>query len=159
MSVDGRASLSGPAQRVTPLTTARVVARLDALGYRVAVDDDGDPTGVWGADRFWFLRLGSNHEILQVRGRWHRTLPLARRADLLLAVNDWNRDRIWPKVYLRTEGTSLVVTAEVSVDLAEGVTDDQLDATLLRGLAAGGRLFEALATQLPEVPFPESDVP
>ena len=143
---------SRPVQRTLPLSTARVVERLHALGYRVASDDDGDPTGVWGMDRFWFLRLGSNHEILQVRGRWHRTIPAARRADVLLALNDWNRDRIWPKAYVRAEGDALVVTAEVSVDLAEGVTDDQLDAVLLRGLAAGGRLFEALAQQLPEVP-------
>lgn len=141
-----------PTQRVAPLTTERMMTRLVALGYRVVLDEDGDPTGIWGADRFWFVRLGSKREILQVRGRWHRTVPLARRADLLLAVNDWNRDRMWPKAYVRTEGEFLAVTAEVSVDLAEGVTDDQLDALFLRGLAAGGGLFEALALQLPEVP-------
>jgi hypothetical protein len=140
----------GPAQHTAPLTTERVMDRLVALGYHVALDDDGDPTGVWGTDRFWFVRLGSQHEILQVRGRWSRTVPLARRADLLLAVNDWNRDRMWPKAYVRTEDDGLAVTAEVSVDLAEGVTDDQLDALILRGLASGGRLFEALALQLPE---------
>lgn len=141
-----------PDQRTTPLTGARVLTRLAALGYRVAVDVDGDPTGVWGTDRFWFLRLGTQREILQVRGRWHRTVPAARRAELLMVVNDWNRDRLWPKAYVRAEGQGLVVTAEVSVDLADGVTDDQLDAVLLRGLAAGGRLFEALAQQLPEAP-------
>ncbi len=139
-----------PTQRVAPLTTERMMTRLLALGYHVVLDDDGDPPGLWGADRFWFVRMGSKREILQVRGRWHRTVPIARRADLLLAVNDWNRDRMWPKAYARTEDDRLAVTAEVSVDLAEGVTDDQLDAVILRGLAAGGGLFEALAQQLPE---------
>ena len=147
-----RPARKGLPQHTRPLTRDRLMARLTALGYHVALDDEGDPTGIWGADRFWFLRLGAKEEIVQVRGRWHRTLPADRRADLLLAINDWNRDRLWPKAYVRREGDVLAVTAEVSVDLGEGVTDDQLDATLLRGLASGGRLFEALALQLPEAP-------
>lgn len=139
-----------PAHQTRPLTAERLAARLAALGYRVSTDDDGDIGGVWGQDRFWFLRMGSAREILQIRGRWHRTLPLEQRADVLLALNDWNRDRIWPKAYLRTEDGRTAVYAEVSVDLADGVTDDQIDAVLGRGLAAGGRLFGALAQQMPE---------
>jgi len=139
-----------PAQETRPLTAERLAARLAALGYRVSTDDDGDIGGVWGQDRFWFLRMGSAREILQVRGRWRRTLPLEQRADVLLALNDWNRDRIWPKAYLRTEDGRTAVYAEVSVDLADGVTDDQIDAVIGRGLAAGGRLFGALAQQMPE---------
>ena len=139
-----------PAQETRPLTAERLAARLAALGYRVSADDDVDIGGVWGQDRFWFLRVGSAREILQVRGRWRRTLPLEQRADVLLALNDWNRDRIWPKAYLRTEDGRTAVYAEVSVDLADGVTDDQIDAVIGRGLAAGGRLFGALAQQMPE---------
>ncbi len=141
-----------PGQRVGPLTLARVLARLEALGYHVAVDEEGDPTGIWGMDRFWFLRLGADQEVLQIRGRWHRTLPLDRHGDLLLVVNDWNRERLWPKAYVRAEGDVLSVSGELSVDLGAGATDDQLDAVLLRGLAAGGRLFDALGQQLPELP-------
>ena len=139
-----------PAQETRPLTAERLAARLAALGYRVSTDDDGDIGGVWGQDRFWFLRMGSAREILQIRGRWRRTLPLEQRPDVLLALNDWNRDRIWPKAYLRTEDGRTAVYAEVSVDLADGVTDDQIDAVIGRGLAAGGRLFGALAQQMPE---------
>ena len=139
-----------PAHQTRPLTAERLAARPAALGYRVSTDDDGDIGGVWGQDRFWFLRMGSAREILQVRGRWRRTLPLEQRADVLLALNDWNRDRIWPKAYLRTEDGRTAVYAEVSVDLADGVTDDQIDAVIGRGLAAGGRLFGALAQQMPE---------
>jgi len=127
-----------PAHQTRPLTAERLAARPAALGYRVSTDDDGDIGGVWGQDRFWFLRMGSAREILQisnlepfglavaredsagnlrVRGRWRRTLPLEQRADVLLALNDWNRDRIWPKAYLRTEDGRTAVYAEVSVDL------------------------------------------
>jgi len=118
----------------------------------VAHDEDGDLVGLWGEDRFWFLRLGGRREILQVRGRWHRTLPISQRPALLLALNDWNRDRIWPKAYLRTEDGQVAVYAEVAVDLGEGVTDDQLDAIITRGLGSGGSLFEALTQQVPGLP-------
>lgn len=140
----------GPAERTTPLTAQRLAARLVALGYHVAADDDGDLMGLWGEDRFWFMRMGSNHEILQVRGRWHRSVRPAQRGEVLLALNDWNRERIWPKAYLRAEESGIVVYAEVSVDLGEGVTDAQIDAHIRRGLAAGGNLFESLGLQMPE---------
>jgi hypothetical protein len=95
------------------------------------------------------MRMGSNHEILQVRGRWHRVVPPAQRGEVLLALNDWNRERIWPKAYLRAEEGGVAVYAEVSVDLNEGVTDEQIDAHIRRGLAAGGNLFDSLSLQMP----------
>ena len=135
-------------QHTTALTTQRVSARLLALGYQVIRDDDGDLVGVWGEDRVWFLHMGKDEEILQVRGRWHRTLPPEQRAALLLATNDWNRTRIFPKAYVRTEAGRLVVYAEVSVDFGEGVTDDQLDSMIRRGLATSGALFTAIGQQM-----------
>jgi hypothetical protein len=137
-------------QRTSPLTAERLAERLVALGYHVAPDGDADLMGLWGEDRFWFMRMGSNHEILQVRGRWHRVVSPARRGEVLLALNDWYRERIWPKAYLRAEEAGVAVYAEVSVDLNEGVTDAQIDAHVRRGLAAGGNLFESLSLQMPE---------
>lgn len=133
-----------------PVTAERVAACLEARGYVVARDEDGDLTGIWGSDRFWFLLLGRDAEILQVRGRWHRTLPAECRGETLLVVNDWNRERLWPKVYVRTEGGSTAVYAEVSVDLEHGANDDQLDLVLRCGLSTAGRLFSALEQQLPD---------
>jgi hypothetical protein len=142
---------TSPVQHTRPLTGERVLERIVALGHHVAADDDGDLFGQWGFDHFWFLRLGSRRTAFQVRGRWHRRLPPDRRADLLLALNDWNRDRIWPKAYLRPEDDGrLAVYAEVAVDLDQGVTDDQLDTVITRGLGAGRQLFDALESQLPE---------
>lgn len=134
-------------QRLRPLDSARVEAYLVAQGYRVQRDEDDDLTGTWDGDRFWFLLLGEHHEVLQVRGRWHRTLPPSRRPAALLAVNDWNRERIWPKAYLREEDGELALYGEVSVDLEHGVTDDQLGQLVACGLGTGVQLFAAL-TQL-----------
>ena len=136
-------------QRTRPLDDARVEAYLQGQGYHVHRDEDEDLTGTWDGDRFWFLLLGEQSEVLQVRGRWHRTLPPERRTAALLAVNDWNRERIWPKVYLREEEGGTAVYAEVSTDLEHGVTDDQLAQLVGCGLGTAVQFFAALGHLVP----------
>lgn len=146
-------------QAPAPLTESRVSAFLNARGYRFTTDEDGDLTGTWDGHRFWFLLLGDDEEVIQVRGRWSRSLPLEQRAAAILALNDWNRERIWPKAYLREEGGSLSVYSEVSADLEPGVTDAQLDQILACGLGTGVQLFAGLDALLPgEGPVPD-DIP
>jgi hypothetical protein len=136
-------------ERATPLTRDRISTYLLSRGYRFLLDDDGDLTGTWDGSRFWFLLLGERSEILQVRGRWHRTLPTSRRTAVLLAANDWNRERIWPKVYVREEDGELAVYSEVSVDLENGVTTVQLAQLIACGLGTGVQMFTVLDTLLP----------
>lgn len=132
-----------------PLSRDRVAEYLLDREYRFVVDDDGDLTGTWDGNRFWFLLLGDQREIVQVRGRWHRTLPLEQRPALALAVNDWNRERIWPKAYLREEDGLLALYCEVSADFEPGVTDHQLAQVLACGLGTGVQMFTALDAVLP----------
>lgn len=134
----------------TPLTAERVEAYLVGRGYRVQRDEDGDLTGTWDGDRFWFLLLGEDHEVLQVRGRWHRTLPANRWGAALLTVNDWNRERLWPKAYARTEDGQTALYGEMSVDLEHGVTDAQLGQLVACGLGTGVQLFAALSELVPD---------
>jgi Putative bacterial sensory transduction regulator len=136
-------------ERATPLTRDRIAAYLLSRGYRFLLDDDGDLTGTWDGSRFWFLLLGEHAEVLQVRGRWHRTLPTSRRTSVLLAANDWNRERIWPKVYVREEDGELALYSEVSVDLENGVTATQLAQLIACGLGTGVQMFTVLDTLLP----------
>jgi hypothetical protein len=146
----GRAAQDVPAQRTSPLTRARVQAYLLGRGYTVGLDDDGDLTGTWDGNRFWFILTGADDEVLQVRGRWQRTLPSSRRTATLLAVNDWNRERIWPKVYLREDDDRIALFTEVSVDLEHGVTDDQLAQLVACGLGTGVQFFAALGGLVPD---------
>lgn len=141
-----------PAERPRPLDAARVERYLVGQGYRVVRDEDGDLTGTWDGDRFWFMLLGEQHEILQVRGRWHRSLPAGRRPATLLALNDWNRERIWPKAYLRDEEDGVALYTEVSVDLEHGVTDAQLARLVACGLGTGVQFFAALRSLVPDDP-------
>ncbi|WP_263119375.1 YbjN domain-containing protein [Cellulomonas fimi] len=139
-----------PAQaRPTRITQERVSAALGAHDYHFRIDDDGDLTGVWNQNRFWFFLLGDDQEVLQVRGRWHRQLPVEARRSASLALNDWNRDRIWPKLYLREEEGQLALYSEVSTDLEHGVTAEQLDQLISCGLGTGVQAFEALDGLLP----------
>lgn len=141
-----------------PLTTQRVGDELARRGYRFRVDDDGDVTGTWDGNRFWFLLLGEQAEIFQVRGRWASALPPASRLAVLQAVNDWNRERIWPKVYTREERAGLALYTEVSVDFEQGATDDQLAQTVSCGLVTGSQFFATVATLAPPTTDDGEDV-
>lgn len=153
---DKRAPSDG--QEPLPVTRDRVGDYLLAKGYRFVVDEDGDLTGTWDGSRFWFLLLGDHAEIVQVRGRWHRQLPLEQRAAVGLALNDWNRERIWPKAYVREEEGMLALYSEVSADFEPGATDAQLEQILACGLGTGVQLFAALESTLPGG-GPPPDVP
>lgn len=142
-------STASPDERPTPLTRDRVAAYLRRRGYKFVVDAEGDLTGTWDDNRFWFLLLGDHEEILQIRGRWHRQLPAEQRRALGLALNDWNRERIWPKVYLREEEGELALYSEVSIDLERGVTESQLAQAIACGLGTGVKMFDSLAGLLP----------
>lgn len=135
--------------RPTPLSQDRIEAYLRSEGYQVSRDSDGDVTGVWNGHHFWFIVLGQSDEVLQVRGRAAHTVPVEHRGALLLGVNDWNRDRVWPKAYLREEEAGLAVYGEMSVDLEHGVTDDQLGRLLDCGLATSVQLFDATGRARP----------
>ncbi len=128
----------------TPVSLARVGNDLARRGYRFRTDDDGDITGTWDGNRFWFLLLGEESEILQVRGRWAGTVPESARPAVLQACNDWNRERIWPKVYTRPEGGGLALYTEVSVDLEHGATDSQLAETVSCGLVTAAQFFSSV---------------
>ncbi|MFE5311262.1 YbjN domain-containing protein [Isoptericola sp. NPDC056605] len=135
-----------------PLSHARVADDLSRRGYRFRTDDDGDVTGTWDGNRFWFLLLGDHDEILQVRGRWAGTVPEGARLAVLQAVNDWNRERVWPKVYARAEGEGLALYAEVSVDFEHGATDEQLAATVSCGLVTSSQFFSTVGAMTPGRP-------
>lgn len=130
----------------TALSRKRIESYLARHDYSFEIDSAGDLTGFWDGNQLWVVMLGSKSEILQVRGRWHKTLSGDNRLSVLRAVNDWNRDRIWPKVYLREEAPGLALFAEVSVDLEHGVTDAQLEQHLACGLATSTRVLNAVTT-------------
>jgi len=150
----GEPEPSGPVP--IPLTRARIAAFLDGEGYKHVMDDDGDLAASWNGNPFWIIVSGELEEVLQVRGRWATTVPVDARTSLLHVVNGWNRDRFWPKAYVREEGDRLALYGEGSTDLAHGVTDDQLARFVLTGLATTLQLFDHVAATLPPPDVPDA---
>ena len=134
-----------------PLTMARIVDWITGYGYTYFIDSDGDIGGLWHSRLFYFLLFGSEREILQVRGQWNREITIDRIEEVLDFCNEWNTDRIWPKVYFRVRDNGMIqVYGEVSVDFEHGANDDQLDQVLTCGLSTGAMLFDALDALYPD---------
>ncbi|QIK83283.1 YbjN domain-containing protein [Sanguibacter sp. HDW7] len=140
-----------------PLTREMVQGILDAHEFHYVTDDDGDFGGNWDEHRVWFMLMGDKEEIFQVRGTWSRSVEPEHKATLLRALNEWNRERVFPKMYARvnTETDLLDVHAESSTDLEHGVTAEQLDVILMSGLETAMMAFEHLDTQAPSFGLPE----
>lgn len=129
---------------VEPITPERVERALRRHGYRYATDPAGMLRGNWDGNGFTIDLVGSPATVLQVRGTWSRALDPDLAPGLAQVVNDWNRDRIWPKVYTRTVNGRIRVHSEVSVDMGPGASDAQIDECLACGLGTGVQLFTQL---------------
>ena len=137
----------GADDALAPLSRDRVTDWLERSGFSYFVDSDGDVGGLWHGWLFYFLVLGERSEVLQVRGQWHRDLTIDRLGEILEVCNEWNAERIWPKTYVRVrDDGSVVVCAEVTVDVGSAVGEAQLDQLLQCGLSTGSMFFEHLDT-------------
>lgn len=148
---------SAPPATNPPATLDRIQSLLADAGWKTGVDDEGDVFGVWDGHLFYFFLMGERTEILQVRGRYAGTVPLGAGAEIGPYLDAYNRDRIWPKVYSRTDSSEVGVYTEVSTDLEHGVADDQLDQLLRCGLFTGLQFFESLAEAFPAWAPPADD--
>ncbi|MCL2849694.1 MAG: YbjN domain-containing protein [Micrococcales bacterium] len=140
-----------PDEGPAPLSNERLVQWLTDSSFSFFVDNDGDVGGLWRGRVFYFFLFGEHHEILQVRGHWHRQGAIERLMEVLEFCNSWNTERIWPKAYVRVRDDGHVhVAGEVAVDFEHGATDDQLSHTLHCGLATATMLFDALDQHYPD---------
>jgi len=137
-----------PREGVRPITRQRVEACLKEQGYRYRVGADATLIGNWDGDSFVISLIGEKEDILQVRGTWHGTIEADLAPGIAHVVNDWNRDRIWPKVYTRPVSGGLQAVTEVSMDLAPGATDLQITEAIACGLGTGVQFFAALTDLL-----------
>ena len=145
-----RPTTTQPSDELTPLTNERITATLDAHGYRYAIDSDGDVGGIWDDHVFYFLRIGSERELLQVRGRWTRPLAASHYSEVLELANTWNTDKVFPKTYVRVEDDLLGVYAEHAVDYRPGVADSQLDQHLGCAVSTSLAFFARLDEAFPQ---------
>lgn len=150
----------GRDQRVQAVTRSRVEAALAAEGYRYQIRGDGSILGTWDGNRFTIALVGPEDAIVKVHGTWHGSVAADLAPALAQVVNDWNRDRIWPKVYTAPDAVGGVrVHTAVAVDLTDGATDAQVAEAIACGLGTGVQFFANLADLLADEAPPEDTTP
>ena len=134
-----------PNASLLPINRDRVEAVLKAADWKYWIDSDGDLGGNWDGNQFYFLFFGNANEILQVRGRWKRELPGVAEVSAATVANAWNRDMIFPKVYVRAHDDEVFVYGEQSIDFEYGCTDEQLTLFIKAAIATCMQAFEKFA--------------
>lgn len=134
-----------------PVTGERIESWLKAKELTYFRDSDGDIGVLIQSTVCYFFLLDSDHQILQIRARWHRSGSIERIGEFLTICNRWNLARTWPKVYVRVnDDGQVVVFAETSFDVFEGGYDVQLADWLETGLQLALNFFAELDEQFPD---------
>ncbi len=136
---------------LAPLSLERVEESLTRHGYSFVEDGDlGDIVRARFDDyRFQFMISGEEHGVLQIRGRWSHSVDVSRKVEMVKLCNEWNMNRIWPKVYVRRESDGLLgVYGELSADYRAGALGSQIDSTIKCGLSTVIAFFHSLEERL-----------
>ncbi len=133
------------------LSLQRVEASLERHGYAF-IEDDEHPDILrarFDSYPFLFLLAGEHQTILQTRARWNHSVDVARKVEMVKLCNEWNMNRIWPKVYVRREAeTVLGMYGEVAIDFGTGAKDEQIDRSIECGLTTIISFFHDLEERL-----------
>ena len=139
------------ADRLVPLSLSRVEESLTRHGYAF-VEDDEHPDIVrarFDDYRFQFMISGDEHGVLQTRGRWNHSVDVSRKMEMVKLCNEWNMNRIWPKVYVRRESEGLLgLYGELAADFRAGALDSQIDNAIQCGLSTVIAFFHSLEERL-----------
>jgi hypothetical protein len=108
-------------------TVALVQQILDEFGLKHSVDDDGDLTVRWEKCSVFFFFYGERREVLQARLYLNRRFSVDNRGAIALVLDEWNRTKLFPKVYTVLPDDGMVgICAEQCYDFEAGVTRSQL---------------------------------
>lgn len=138
-----------PGVQLSPLTNDLITDALAALELRYFTDSDGDVGANWESFVAYFFRMGERREILNSRIIVRRKFPVEDVLRLQTFCNDWNRDKLWPKAYVRVADEAgrpsyAQVSGEVITDLEYGVTPLQLQQLLNCAVATGSSLADSI---------------
>lgn len=132
----------------TPISRDRLEEIFKQRGFHYFIDSDGDLGGDWDDHRFYFLFFGPQREILQVRAFYSRPLHIEARPTVLSVLDNFHRDKLFPKLYTRIEEDKLKVYAEHSCDYEHGATNAQIDLHLTCGISTSLEAFKLLDNTL-----------
>ena len=99
-----------------------VAQLLDQMELKHAVDEEGDLLAPWDGFRVYYMFRGEQKELFAVRAFYDRPHPIETKAELLEALDEWNRETLWPKVYTHTHDDGVVrVIGESQMIVGMGV--------------------------------------
>ena len=95
---------------------------LDQMELKHAVDEEGDLVAPWDGFRIYFMFRGEQKELFAVRAFYDRPHPIEAKTELLEALDEWNSETLWPKVYTHTHDDGVVrVIGESQMIVGMGV--------------------------------------
>ena len=104
---------------------------LDEYGLKHTIDQDGDLQVPWEKCQLYFFQYGEQNEVLQLRLYLTRRFPVETRPAIALALDDWNRTKLFPKAYTVLPDDGMVgICAEQVHDFHVGATRDQIHHTV-----------------------------
>jgi hypothetical protein len=111
---------------------------LEQMKLSYMVDQDGDLGAQWAGFRTYFVFSGEDkQEVYSVRTYYDRAYPIEDRPRLLDAADDWNRRKLWPKVYTFThDDGSVRLIGESQMPIGTGVALKHFVATTVNWVCA-----------------------
>lgn len=133
------------------LTQSVLAHYLSTKGIKFSYDKDGDINGIWEMNKFWFLLLGSPVQTLQILSRWHAKFDVPDDTFLLVMINEWNRDNLWPELSLSRQGTITSIMCTHNFPVHAGITPRQLDEQIFIAIDAATDVFNSLTKRFSNV--------
>lgn len=144
--VDEGVAMSADGDAIQPLSQELLGEIFKSLDLRYFIDDEGDFGSIFDDNQFYFFFQGVQGEVLTIQARWHKAVAMDDLDELRVALNEWNRDKFWPRAYHRVSDDGQIrVFGDLSVDFEPGVTPNQLEQTLRCVVATSTQLFASLA--------------
>jgi hypothetical protein len=137
-------------ERLTRELVERVLRKRDVM---FLTDSDGDFKIEFGRDDdsgvpvvAWIMFSGKDGAVLQIRTHADREIPRDQWGAAISLCNEWNTERLWPKVYLRPadEAVPALLACELNLDLSTGTFVDQVERQLRVAISASFEFFEWL---------------
>jgi hypothetical protein len=99
-----------------------VTQLLDQMELKHVVDEEGDLLAPWDGFRVYYMFRGEQKELFAVRAFYDRAHPIESKSELIEALDEWNRETLWPKVYTHTHDDGVVrVIGESQMIVGMGV--------------------------------------
>jgi hypothetical protein len=99
---------------------------LDELDLEYTLDKEGDIAIPAGELSVFFL-FGSKGDLFTIRTFYDRHYSVDDKPTLLTALNEWNADTMWPKVYTFTSDSGIMrVVGDAQLYIGAGVTREHL---------------------------------